>query len=193
MRYIVFLFLVIYSLIVYGQSNPKKYAATISESDLKRHLEILASDEYEGRETGRKGQKMAAEYISNYFSSINVPGGNGGEYYQKFPLILQHSGATDIKINTKKYSFLDDFYFYKGFKDTTFSTDEIVFVGYGIDDKKYSDYKGVNVVGKVVMVLAGEPIKKGKSVITKSKEVSPWSVNWRYKMEAAKKTELKLF
>ena len=39
-----------------------KYAKTITAEDLKAHLSILASDEYEGRETGQKGQKMAAEY-----------------------------------------------------------------------------------------------------------------------------------
>ena len=162
------------------------YGNTILAGDLKKHLEIIASDKYEGRETGRKGQKMAAEYIANHFKSIDVPGGNKGEYYQEFPLIIQHSGGTDISINDKKYRFIDDFYFYRGFNDTSFITDEVVFVGYGIEDKKYSDYKNIDVKGKVIMVLAGEPFKKGKSIITRSKEASPWSMNWRMKMQAAK-------
>jgi len=162
------------------------YGNTILAGDLKKHLEIIASDKYEGRETGRKGQKMAAEYIANHFKSIGVPGGNKGEYYQEFPLIIQHSGGTDISINDKKYRFIDDFYFYRGFNDTSFITDEVVFVGYGIEDKKYSDYKNIDVKGKVIMVLAGEPFKKGKSIITRSKEASPWSMNWRMKMQAAK-------
>jgi len=162
------------------------YGNTILAGDLKKHLEIIASDKYEGRETGRKGQKMAAEYIANHFKSIGVPGGNKGEYYQEFPLIIQHSGGTDISINDKKYRFIDDFYFYRGFNDTSFITDEVVFVGYGIEDKRYSDYKNIDVKGKVIMVLAGEPFKKGKSIITRSKEASPWSMNWRMKMQAAK-------
>ena len=44
-----------------------EYAATINASELKEHLMIIASDEFEGRETGMPGQKKAAEYISNYF------------------------------------------------------------------------------------------------------------------------------
>ena len=47
-----------------------KYAKTITEGDLKAHLSILASDEYEGRETGKKGQKMAAKYISDNFMVV---------------------------------------------------------------------------------------------------------------------------
>jgi len=162
------------------------YGNTILAADLKKHLEIIASDEYEGRETGRKGQKMAAKYIVNHFKSIGVPGGNKGEYYQQFPLIIQYTGGTDITVNDKKYDFLEDFYFYRGFSDTTFTSDEIVFVGYGIDDKRYSDYKKIDVNGKIVMILAGEPFKKGKSIITRSKNVSPWSTNWRLKKQVAK-------
>lgn len=163
-----------------------KYANTILAEDLKKHLEVIASDKFEGRETGRKGQKMAASYIQSEFQAAGVMPGNNGKYFQEFPVIIQHSGGTDFAINDKNYGFLDDFYFYRGFKDTTFKTNEIVFCGYGIDDSKYSDYKNVDVKGKIVMVLAGEPMRKGKSVITKTKEYSPWSLNWRMKLQAAK-------
>ena len=47
-----------------------------------------------------------------------------------------------------KYGFLDDFYFYRGFNDTIFTTNEVVFVGYGIDDKKYSDFPGATQQGE---------------------------------------------
>jgi hypothetical protein len=187
MRFVIGLFILAYGFSSIAQIDSASiYGNTILASDLKKHLEIIASDEYEGRETGRKGQKMAAEYIANHFKSIGVPGGNNGEYYQEFPLIIQHSGGTDITINDKQYGFLDDFYFYKGFHDTSFTADEVVFVGYGIDDKRHDSYGHIDVKGKVVMVLAGEPFKKGKSIITKSKESSPWSMNWRMKMQVAK-------
>ena len=60
-----------------------KYAETIIEADLKKHLYILASDSMEGRETGKPGQKKAAEYIANHFKEIGIPPYKSNTYYQK--------------------------------------------------------------------------------------------------------------
>ena len=61
-----------------------KYAETITVFDLERHLTILASDSLEGRETGKPGQKMAADYIMNHFKNIGIPPYKEKTYYQKF-------------------------------------------------------------------------------------------------------------
>jgi len=61
-----------------------KFSKTITTADLEKHLTILASDSLEGRETGKKGQKMAADYIMNHFINIGVPPYKGNKYYQKF-------------------------------------------------------------------------------------------------------------
>ena len=50
-----------------------KYAHTIKVTDLEKHLNILASDSLEGRETGKPGQKMAAAYIKEHFKNIGIP------------------------------------------------------------------------------------------------------------------------
>ena len=68
---------------VFAQENIK-YAETINILDLEKHLTILSSDSLEGRETGKKGQKMAADYIMNHFKSIGIPPYKGKKYYQKF-------------------------------------------------------------------------------------------------------------
>ena len=67
----------------FSQENIK-FAETINIIDLEKHLTILASDSMEGRETGKKGQKMAADYIMNHFKSIGIPPYKGKKYYQKF-------------------------------------------------------------------------------------------------------------
>ena len=77
------LLLTCFSLTSLSQENIK-YSETITTEDLKKHLEILASDEYEGRETGKKGQKKAAKYISNHFQNIGIPPYKKKTYYQKF-------------------------------------------------------------------------------------------------------------
>ena len=81
MRYI--LILLFGPLISLSQDN-LKYANTININDLYDHINILASDSLEGRETGKPGQKMAAAYIANHFKSIGIPPYKRKTYFQKF-------------------------------------------------------------------------------------------------------------
>ena len=60
------------------------YANSINSTDLYKHIEVLSSDSLEGRETGKPGQKMAAEYIANQFKKIGIPPYKRKTYYQKF-------------------------------------------------------------------------------------------------------------
>ncbi len=86
-----------------SQTNEKlarKYAATITDADLTRHLTLLASDSLEGRETGKKGQKMAAEYIKNHFQEIGLTGPVDGSYFQKFDLYQTRRGDAEIIFGT---------------------------------------------------------------------------------------------
>jgi hypothetical protein len=62
------------------------YAATITVEDLKTHLYIIASDEFEGRNTGEPGQKKAAEYLKQFYMDQNIASPLGGtDYYQDIP------------------------------------------------------------------------------------------------------------
>jgi Zn-dependent M28 family amino/carboxypeptidase len=64
----------------------EKYMGTITASDLKKHLLVIASDEMEGRETGSKGQKKAGEYLVSQYKANNVPFPKGAkDYYQRIP------------------------------------------------------------------------------------------------------------
>ena len=60
------------------------YANSINNTDLYKHIEVLSSDSLEGRETGKPGQKMAAEYNANQFKKIGIPPYKRKTYYQKF-------------------------------------------------------------------------------------------------------------
>ena len=64
----------------------KSFANTITAADLKDHLYIIASDEFEGRETGEAGQKKAAEYLKNFYISQGIASPFGGDdYFQDIP------------------------------------------------------------------------------------------------------------
>lgn len=89
-----------------------KFAKTISPEDLKAHLTILASDEYEGRETGKKGQKMAAEYIANYFRELGLEAPVGDSYFQTFDLTESSLGAVYFRKGDEKKVGFEDFVYY---------------------------------------------------------------------------------
>ncbi|MEQ9466840.1 MAG: M28 family peptidase [Ekhidna sp.] len=92
--------------------NAMKFAKTITADDLKEHLTVLASDEYEGRETGKKGQKMAAEYIANHFKSLGFEAPVEGSYFQKFNLTESTIGFVYFKKGEEKKIGFDDFVYY---------------------------------------------------------------------------------
>lgn len=169
------------------------FAATITATDLKSYLEVLASDEFEGRETGTEGQRKAADFIAAHFEQLGLPAiGDESTYFQKIAFTSEKwdNGQIKLNINKEKARHLSDFYAFPSTNVSleSFATNEVVFLGYGIDDVKYSDYKGVDVKGKTILIYAGEPTKKnGKSHLTGSKELSNWSVNWYKKLEAAHK------
>ena len=63
-----------------------EFASTITAADLKTHLYIIAGDEYKGRNTGDPGQKMAADYLKNYYVAQNIKAPlEDGDYFQEIP------------------------------------------------------------------------------------------------------------
>ena len=68
------------------KTNANTYANSITAKDLKKHLYIFASDEYEGRNTGEAGQKKAADYLQNFYLSHSIPSPLGNDdYFQEIP------------------------------------------------------------------------------------------------------------
>lgn len=97
----------------------QRYAATITQADLRKHLEILASDAYEGRETGMKGQKMAAAYLEQQFRSFGIPPVPDAEqrgmrdgYQQAYDLELTRPGGIRITVGTKPYEFMKGYFYF---------------------------------------------------------------------------------
>lgn len=177
-----------------GPANPNKYAETITANDLRTHLTILASDEYEGRETGEKGQKMAAEYISGFFGRIGVPAQKDGSWYQNVKLIKISGGTSSFEVanngESNKLSSQTDYYYAASTPGVSITTDELIFAGYGIDDEKYSDYSlhdSAYYYGKVLVILDGEPQNGGIFTITGEAKPGKWTKQRRAKLEAAKK------
>ncbi|QEC52172.1 peptidase M28-like protein [Anseongella ginsenosidimutans] len=164
-----------------------KFGATITPKDAKAHLSVLASDEYEGRNTGEKGGHMAAEYIAAYFKKLGLEGPVDGSYYQQVALVKQHINDKTFTVNGDSLQFLEDFLFFPDLQKLELDASGLIFAGYGIEDEKYNDYQDVDVNGKVVMILPGEPFgPDSTSYVTGSREFSEWTANQEKKLELLK-------
>jgi hypothetical protein len=169
-----------------------EYAATITAEDLSRHLHIIASDSLEGRETGERGQKMAANYIANQFFNYGLEAvvnseDNSKSFYQPFDLVKKSWGQVYVETGTKRREFLKDFYIIGNLNYPDEKNMDVVFAGYGIDSPKYSDYANIDVKGKGAVVWSGEPAnRKGDNLVSGNKETSEWATNWRKKVAIAK-------
>lgn len=99
MKYIFFFTLILLkSLNSYSQlEHANKFAKTITEKDLKKHLYIYASDEFEGRNTGSKGQKKAVEYLRNFYIQNDIkPGDPDKDYFQKMTLNISRGNEGKV-------------------------------------------------------------------------------------------------
>lgn len=139
-----------------------KYANTITASELKKHLYVIASDEYEGRETGRKGQKMAMEYLVNQFKSYGIQEGDHG-FTQSFKLLETKNENVHFTSNSQHFSINEDFILTPAFIKNQKIESALVFVGFGMSESK--NYLKSDIENKVVLIIKDIPEKIGKESI----------------------------
>ncbi len=177
-------------------ADPSEFASSITSDELKTMLYKYASDEFEGRETGEKGQKMAVEYLKSQYKDLGIPTPLGeDDYFQEVPLEKQSVSEASITVNGKSFKAFDDHIVLRASSSVDISTNEIIFIGYGIDADNYSDYKNIDVKGKIVLAKSGEPKdEEGNYVTSGTAEDTKWT-NGRQslssKREAAKKNGAK--
>jgi len=143
----------------------------IRPDNIETHVRFLSHDLLEGRGTGQRGGDIAAEYIATQFALYGLkPAGDNGSYLQKVPMVGITPGADTrfalVPANGSS-SFhpldlkpLDEYVAYDQTQQPESNVDaEIVYVGYGIEAPEYNwdDYKGVDVKGKVLLMLVNEP------------------------------------
>lgn len=151
------------------------YAKTITAADLSRHLHEIASDEYEGRESGRKGEKMCEAYMVNHYRSIGLPPLKGA-YTQEFELNLNDPEKVYVRKQGYEARFLEDFYYYPATSDRIIEAD-LLWGAYGISAEKYEDIQANQIKDKIVLITEGEPFRGGKSKVTGTSEASEWVSN----------------
>ena len=138
----------------------------ITPDGMLAHIKMLSSDEFEGRGPGTKGEDLSVEYISDQFKRLGLkPGNPNGSYTQEVPLAgitsqpkMSFVAGTNQPTELK---FPDDFVASSARLQENMNLDnsDIVFVGYGVVAPEYgwNDYKDVDVKGKTILMLIGDP------------------------------------
>ncbi len=137
-------------------------ADIITPEAMRAHIEFLASDSLEGRETGTRGYDISAEYVATLFRAMGLQPVSNKGWFQQVPFVanLVDEKSAKFSINGKEFALRQDVRFGPARKGGTEAVEgDIVFAGFGIDDPKndQNDYKGIDVKGKIVAVLSGFP------------------------------------
>jgi Zn-dependent M28 family amino/carboxypeptidase len=166
---------------------------TITPDHIRWHVRYLSHDLLEGRGTGQRGGDIAAEYIATQFAEYGLkPAGDHGTYMQKVPLVgITTLPETQFSLvpkqgETMNLRPLDEYVAYDQTQQAQSEVDaDIVFVGYGIEAPEYNwdDYKGVDVRGKVLLMLVNEPTSDDPKFF-KGKALTYYG-RWTYKYEEA--------
>lgn len=154
-----------------------KYAGVIRTSELQKHLTVIASDEMQGRETGTEGQRKAAAYIESFFKTngFGKPQSLKG-HEQFYPLYKDSLISSHLKIGKNAAVYGRDYISpVANNEEGKFKGKKIIFAGYGIEDKNYNDYAGLDVKGKVVAIMLGEPKKEADYIVNSSRRPSEWT------------------
>src|ERR1017187_5724027 len=171
----------------------------ITPDSLLAHIKILASDEFEGRAPGAKGEELSVKYISEQFARIGLkPGNPDGTYIQEVPLAgITSEPVMSFTVGEKKtdLKFPDDYVASSARlqSDIKINNADVVFVGYGVVAPEYGwdDYKDVDVRGKTILMLINDPAipdpkdpKKFDDKMFKGKAMTYYG-RWTYKYEIA--------
>ncbi len=166
---------------------------TIDPEHIRWHVRFLSHDLLEGRGTGQRGGDIAAEYIATQFAEYGLkPAGDNGSYLQKVPLVgITTLPQTQFVLSPKQgppmdLKPLDEYVAYDQTQQPQSDVNaEIVYVGYGIEAPEYNwdDYKGVDVRGKVLLMLVNEPPSDDPKFF-KGKALTYYG-RWTYKYEEA--------
>lgn len=137
----------------------------VTTENLFRHVERLASDEFEGRFPGTRGEELSVKYLVENFRKTGAVAGNpNGTFLQNVPLVgFTSKPSIGLSVSGKSipFAFQDDFVhdYPRLSPNVDVRGTDVVFAGYGITAPQYGwdDYKDVEVRGKLLLVLSGEP------------------------------------
>lgn len=171
----------------------------IDPQKILEHIKVLASDEFEGRAPGTKGEDLSVKYIQDQFKQLNLkPGNPDGTYVQKVPLVGITAAPVEpltVTKGTQKQSlkWADEVVAWtKHVADgASVENSDVIFAGYGVEAPEFNwnDFKDVDVKGKTILVLVNDPAVPDPSDPTKldpktfKGDAMTYYGRWTYKFE----------
>ncbi|MCW4455977.1 M28 family metallopeptidase [Flavobacterium sp. MXW15] len=170
------------------------FSADIDAGDFAELVKTLASDEFEGRAPGSKGEELTVNYIRDQMQRIGLQPGNGDSWFQEVAMTetsadestvlrLDRDGkhselkfGTDMVIGTRS-----------GEPEVKIDGSEMVFVGYGVDapEQDWNDYAGQDWTGKTVVMFVNDPgFHVDDDTLFDGKRMTYYG-RWTYKFEEA--------
>ncbi len=177
-----------------SQSDPDEGLSAFNADSLRTYVGILASDSFMGRMPFTEGETKTLNYLEAKFRDLGIEPANGNSYLQEVPMVnILATAGPSMRVDGTKGNFnlkaYDDYVIWTDKTDPAISLDatELVFAGFGVVAPEYNwnDYEGLDVKGKVVMVMVNDPgFWIGDTTLFKGAEMTYYG-RWTYKFEEA--------
>jgi Zn-dependent M28 family amino/carboxypeptidase len=165
-----------------------------NRDSLARHIIVLSSDSFLGRKPFTPGETRTVDYLQTQFRSLGLEPGNGNSYLQEVPMVeITPTADPVMKVEYSKGSFdlnrATDYVLLTENTDSVISLNksELIFAGYGVVAPEYNwnDYAGIDVKGKVVLVMVNDPgFGTSDTSLFKGRTMTYYG-RWTYKYEEA--------
>ena len=168
--------------------------ASVQEAPLRAHMAFLSSDALEGRGTGQRGGELTVTYLETQAAAVGLKPGNGKSFRQPVKIAgvrsLPEKSNVGIVANGKAVplQFGADWVWGPGDGKADHTLDaEMVFVGYGIvaPEEKWDDFKGMDVKGKVIVMMVNDPAPTAAEANRFNGAGLTYYGRWTYKLEEA--------
>jgi len=169
-------------------------SAEIDETGYRDAIRILASDDFEGRAPGTPGEDKTVSYLVGEFRKLGLKPGNGDSYLQSVPMTLIRAGTDAALVvsgrgATKSLEYAKDMVIWtrREAPEAVLARSGLTFLGYGIVAPEYqwNDYAGVDVRGRTVVVMAGDPGQGSHDPKVFKGNAGTSFGRWPYKVEEA--------
>jgi Zn-dependent M28 family amino/carboxypeptidase len=168
--------------------------AAFNADTMKHDLAIISSDSFMGRKPFTEGERKTIDYLQKRFKEIGLEPGNGDSYFQAVPMVsIEATAAPKMEVTSGKGNFslkaFDEYVIWTDKTDPNISLENtpLIFAGYGVVAPEYhwNDYEGLDVKGKVVLVMVNDPgYWSGDTTLFKGDTMTYYG-RWTYKFEEA--------
>lgn len=170
-------------------------AQEINEREIRAHLEFLSSDLLEGRAPATRGGALTEAYLASQLRYLGLEPGNNGSYLQRVPIDVVTAAASSIRASasgraTAQLRYPDDVVVWAGSSTkASVAKAPVVFVGYGVNapEFRWDDFKGVDVRGKILLVLVNDPPAPSAEPQLFGGPAMTYYGRWTYKFEEAER------